>query len=56
MIHLALVVAAIIFLGFVALALLGIVARAFERGPGCGCLTLVIVLVGVLIVLAIAFA
>ena len=54
MIHLALVVAAILFLGWVALMLVGLVIRAFENGLGCGCFTLVAVIIGVLVVLAIA--
>jgi hypothetical protein len=55
MIHLALVVAAILFLGSVALAVIGLVAQAFSNGPGCGCLTLFAVVVAILVVLAIAF-
>jgi hypothetical protein len=54
MIHLALVVAAILFLGWVALMLLGLIGTAFGQGKGCGCMTLVLVAIGVAIVLAIA--
>lgn len=53
-IHLALVVAAALFLGWVALMLLGLVAAAFARSTGCGCLTLIAVVIGVIVVLTIA--
>jgi hypothetical protein len=55
MIHLALVVAAIMFLGWVAVLLFGLIAHAFSNGPGWGCLTLVLVVIAVVVVLAIAF-
>jgi hypothetical protein len=54
MIHLALIVAAILFLGWVALMLFGLIGTSFEQSKGCGCLVLIIVLVMVAIVLAIA--
>jgi hypothetical protein len=54
MIHLALVVAAVLFLGFVALLLLGGIIKGFESGWGCGCLAIICVLVLIAIVLFVA--
>jgi hypothetical protein len=55
MIHLALIVAAVLFLGWVVLMGLGLVATAFEESAGCGCMTLVVLAVIGVIILVIAF-
>ncbi len=49
MIHLALMIAAFLFLCWVGLMALGIVGKAFEVHPACGCFTLVLVASAVLV-------
>jgi len=57
MIHLALVVAAFLFLAFIALAilvgLLGLVIRGFEENVPCGCIAIVASAVIVVVCIAI---
>jgi len=53
-IHLALLVAAILFLGWVGLWLLGIIGAAWGESKGCGCIVTILVVIAVVIVLAIA--
>lgn len=52
MIHLALVIVAVVVIGYFCLFLLSLILNGFEEGPGCGCLTLVIVLVIVAVIVA----
>lgn len=53
MIHFALGVAAFLFICWLVLAGIGVVARAFEEGGGCcGCITLVAVVLFALFLLA----
>ncbi len=54
MIHFALVVAAVLFLGWVALHALEFVLVAFDENAGCGCLALLVVAVGTIIIIAIS--
>jgi hypothetical protein len=53
-IHLALVVAAFLFLGGVGLVSLGMIASAFTKGMGWGCLALVGFAVLAIIILIVA--
>lgn len=54
MIHLALVVAAFLFLGWIGLVALGMIAGAFSKGMGWGCLALVGFAVLAIIILIVA--
>jgi hypothetical protein len=50
MIHFALGVAAFLFIGWLVLQAIRLVASGFEEGPGCGCLALIgVALVAILL-------
>ena len=55
MIHLALTIAAFLFLCWVGLTLLGFIIAAFSKNWGCGCLTTIIVLIAAAVFGAIFF-
>ena len=55
MVHLALVVTAAIFIGWLVLLLLSLVFRGMGRTPGCGCLTVVAIAAIVATILAFRF-
>ena len=57
MIHIALTLIAILFLGWLALQALGLIVSVFaavseDASPGCGCLTLIGLLIGAGILMA----
>jgi len=55
MIHLALVIAAVVFVGWFVMLMLSLIFRGMDRTPGCGCLSIVAVAAIVARILAFRF-
>jgi hypothetical protein len=55
MLHLGLVIAAVVFVGWFVLSMLSLVFRGMGRTPGCGCTTMVAVAAIVTTILAVRF-
>jgi hypothetical protein len=55
MIHLALVITAVVFVGWFVLLMFSLVFRGMDRTPGCGCLSIVAVAAIVATILAFRF-
>jgi len=55
MIHLALVITAVVFVGWFVLLMFSLVFRGMDRTPGCGCLSIVALAAIIATILAFRF-